>query len=142
KAEAELARISNPANFQELAVRVAGHDRPLRIGQRVRVSDGELGFTTTGTITSLDVTEDEATITLGGVPANLLDVVNRREEEERKQVALGLPAPDQVDVQPTPTGLVIYARAGIGSRAVGLEVHCSTVNGFEPDASTRVAKGP
>jgi len=141
-AEEHLARVSDPANFQELTVRVSGHDRPLRIGQRVRVSDGELGFTTTGTITSLDVTEDAATITLGGVPANLLDVVNRREEEERRQVALGLPAPDQVDVQPTPTGIIVSARAGVASRAVGLEVHVSTVNGFEPDASTRAARGP
>lgn len=141
-AEEHLARVSDPANFQELTVRVSGHDRPLRIGQRVRVSDGELGFTTTGTITSLDVTEDAATITLGGVPANLLDVVNRREEEERRQVALGLPAPDQVDVQPTPTGIIVSARAGVASRAVGLEVHVSTVNGFTPDASTRAARGP
>lgn len=141
-AEEHLARVSDPANFQELTVRVSGHDRPLRIGQRVRVSDGELGFTTTGTITSLDVTEDATIVTLGGVPANLLDVVNRREEEERRQVALGLPAPDQVDVQPTPTGIIVSARAGVASRAVGLEVHVSTVNGFEPDASTRAARGP
>ena len=141
-AEDHLAHVSDPANFQELTVRVSGHDRPLRIGQRVRVSDGELGFTTTGIITSLDVAEDATTITLGGVPANLLDVVNRREEEERRQVALGLPAPDQVDVQPTPTGIIVSARAGVASRAVGLEVHVSTVNGFTPDASTRAARGP
>jgi len=141
-AEDHLAHVSDPANFQELTVRVSGHDRPLRIGQRVRVSDGELGFTTTGTITALDVTEDATTLTLGALPANLLDVVNRREEEERRQVALGLPAPDQVDVQPTPTGIIVSARAGVASRAVGLEVHVSTVNGFTPDASTRAARGP
>lgn len=141
-AEEHLARVSDPANFQEVSIRVAGAAAPLRIGQRVRVSDGDLGFTTAGAITSLDVDGDEVTITLGGVPVDLLDVVNRREEAERRQVALGLPAPDQVDVQATPTGIIVYARAGVASRAVGLEVHVSTSNGFTPDASTRAARGP
>jgi len=97
---------------------------------------------TTARITGVDVTEDTATITLGDAPSSLLDVLNARDAEERREVALGLPAPISVQLVPAPTGVIVLVQLGANSRAVGVEVHCSPVNGFAPDVSTLVARGP
>lgn len=142
KAQARLAELSNPAKFQQLTVRVSGHPEPFRLGQRIRVSDGELGFTTTAKITSIDADETSTTLTLGDAPASLLDVINAKDAEERRDIALGLPTPVSVQLVPTPTGMTVLVTLGANSRAVGVEVHVSPVNGFTPDVSTLAARGP
>jgi len=142
KAQARLADVSDPAKFQQLTVRVAGHTEPFRLGQRVRVSDGELGFATTAKIVGIDANEDGSTLTLGDAPASLLDVINAKDAEERRDVALGLPAPISVQLVPAPTGLTVLVTLGANSRAVGVEVHVSPVSGFIPDVSTLAARGP
>lgn len=142
KAQARLAEVSDPAKFQQLTVRVSGHTEPFKLGQRVRVSDGELGFATTARITGIDASNEDATLTLGDAPASLLDVLNAKDAEERRDVALGLPAPLSVQLLPAPTGVIVLVQLGANSRAVGVEVHCSPVNGFAPDVSTLVARGP
>lgn len=140
KAQARLAELSNPAKFQQLTVRVSG--QPFRLGQRIRVSDGELGFTTTAKITGIDADETSTTLTLGDAPASLLDVINAKDAEERRDIALGLPTPVSVQLVPTPTGMTVLVTLGANSRAVGVEVHVSPVNGFTPDVSTLAARGP
>lgn len=142
KAQARLVELSDPAKYQQLTVRVSGHTDPFRIGQRVRVSDGELGFTTTAKIVGIDANEDSSTLTLGEAPTSLLDVINAREAEEKRDIALGLPAPVAVKVIPAPTGLTVLVTVGSNSRAIGVEVHVSPVNGFVPDVSTLAARGP
>lgn len=142
KAQARLAEVSDPAKFQQLTVRVSGHTEPFRLGQRIRVSDGELGFTTTAKIVGIDANEDGSTLTLGDAPASLLDVINAKEAEEKRDIALGLPAPISVQLVPTPTGMTVLVVLGANSRAIGVEVHVSPVNGFIPDVSTLAAKGP
>ncbi len=142
KAQARLAEVSDPAKLQQLTVRVSGHTEPFRLGQRVRVSDGELGFATTAQVTGIDADESSTTLTLGDAPASLLDVINAKDAEERRDVALGLPAPVSVQLIPAPTGLTVQVTLGANSRAVGVEVHVSPVNGFIPDVSTLAARGP
>lgn len=141
KATVRLAEVSDPAKHQELTVRVTGGPQFV-LGQRIRVSDGELGFTTTAKITSIDSDDTSTTLTLGDAPASLLDVINKRDAEERRQIALGLPPPTNVEIIPAPTGLTILASVGLASRAVGMEVHVSASNGFIPDRTTLAAKGP
>lgn len=141
KALARLAEVSDPAKHQELTVRVTGGPQ-FALGQRIRVSDGELGFSTTAKITGIDSDEASTTLTLGDAPGSLLDVINKRDAEERRQIALGLPPPTNVEIIPAPTGLTVLASVGLNSRAVGMEVHVSASNGFIPDRTTLAARGP
>lgn len=141
QAQAYLDEASDASRFQEISVRVSGEDVPqFHVGQKVRVSDPQLGFTTVAPVQEVEWTPGAATLHLGQPPVNLLDLINRDRDEERKEQSLGLPVPVGLRASGVPRGIEVYVNPYLQSRAVGVDIHASTEKGFTPDVSTQKIK--
>lgn len=142
KAQEALDKLSDPAQHQTLSVEVHGMDRPIfQLGQTVRVSDAALGISITTKVQELDSTETSTVLHLGAPPVNLLDILNEDEEEERNQLALGLPPPIGLRAIGQLGSIDLLLNPFTQSRAVGVEVHLGTTRLFEADRSTLAARG-